>query len=702
MDDYGKPQVKKIVISSEDELTDIVGKITDNGAENILLVFGEPSDLLVSPVNLKVLQETADEAEKAMVFQIIDSPAGIRNVSEIGAAYTDSTDKIDDKIWERAYAGMKNRNKNKGDALKGIATAGVAAKAASEVVKDEDEIERPPQEDDGKEFVGEEIPTEEEVAEEMSETEVVTGEAPLPEEKSEFQERIDQALERSKHDIEASKNETVEKGGLKIAVDHDIVEDVGGAAAAGAAVSNAQDGSYNGPKGDNPLDLTGRDLMGKTVVPLEDEKGEQVVMSGAAASAYREKIGKLIPRRIPKRLKSKKLILFVLVPLLLIAALALFITYRYAPLVNVKMFIESRPVSTEETFVGDPTVTEFSLEANAVPIRKEEILKERSDSTNATGTATRGSKATGVVRFQCTDNGERVIPAGTTLTDEEGNVFNLVSEVSFDCPTVDFPTGTAEASDFGAEYNISSGVLFTVGVTGDPKVIGISETSFSGGSKEEYTVISQQDFDRVVNPLKENAITEAENELNKMATDGWVVVPGSMASALDGTVQSDYPVGAEADILNVTVKTKSSALYYKRSDLDAVMEELLLKAANDNNLFESEDDLDLSLSEEIDSEITIVSVEGDKVTIKLALSGEVKPTVDKNEIVDDLKGKSWDDGLSYLDKLTFVAQDTEVRFEPDWFPESLRYFPSRQGRILLKVVDVEVTPAEEASEEQAP
>lgn len=60
-------KITKIVIGKEDELTDIVTGILDSQNERILVTFAEESDLLISPINLKVILETADERDKSII-----------------------------------------------------------------------------------------------------------------------------------------------------------------------------------------------------------------------------------------------------------------------------------------------------------------------------------------------------------------------------------------------------------------------------------------------------------------------------------------------------------------------------------------------------------------------------------------------------------------------------------------------------------
>ena len=79
----------KLVIGREDELTDIVSGILEAPTERVILTFAEDSDLLISPINLSVLLETADDSEKTLVAQIIKNPTGLRNSSIAGLTTTD-------------------------------------------------------------------------------------------------------------------------------------------------------------------------------------------------------------------------------------------------------------------------------------------------------------------------------------------------------------------------------------------------------------------------------------------------------------------------------------------------------------------------------------------------------------------------------------------------------------------------------------
>ena len=95
-------KITKIVVSSNDELTDIVSGIQSSKTEKIILTFAEESDILISPINLAVIKETADEVEKVLVCQIIKNPTGLRNSKMAGIITIDTPNNPTEDTWAEA------------------------------------------------------------------------------------------------------------------------------------------------------------------------------------------------------------------------------------------------------------------------------------------------------------------------------------------------------------------------------------------------------------------------------------------------------------------------------------------------------------------------------------------------------------------------------------------------------------------------
>jgi hypothetical protein len=73
----------------------------------------------------------------------------------------------------------------------------------------------------------------------------------------------------------------------------------------------------------------------------------------------------------------------------------------------------------------------------------------------------------------------------------------------------------------------------------------------------------------------------------------------------------------------------------------------------------------------------------------LTAYSSVQPSVEKEDLIIDLKGMKWVEGFEYLKSLSFTAdRDPVVVFTPESFPKKLRHFPTKQGRINIKIEEV--------------
>ncbi|MCA9375093.1 baseplate J/gp47 family protein [Candidatus Dojkabacteria bacterium] len=670
MPDGKNNSYKKIVVQQNQELIDIVREIKNSKENRLIVVFAEESDLLISPVNFKVLQETADEENKALVFQIIQNPAGIRNAEKASVTILESLGNITEQMWQDIESSLDARRRDRERVLKGV-----NQKAGSVIIPQTPATESPSEEGN----------------QPNDKNENKEPDKPI----SAFQKKIEDVLAKSKSELQHIKSKTIEQDGMLIALDHDIEED-------SEVPPNQTEDKGMMAKTSTHDSSSNESLVGKNFKP---EAPREVFTSNphtTEQNAMKTKHFSPIPtdRKSPdkpkikmslnifKKMNGKKVLLLFVLPLLVITAASLWAVYTYAPLVKVNIFIESRPVAAKEVFTGDPSTTEFNLEGSKLRVKKETISDETSDSAAATGVGSRGTKAGGIVTVKCFLDGATQIAAGTAIASEDNLSYTIVSDVSLECPTT--TEATVEAADVGEEYNLASGTAFSVaGYTIDEINAVNDSASFSGGSKETFTVITQSDINNLAEKIKEAAAKDAENKLKELSNDEWEIIESTIKAGDNPTISSDFPSGAEVDIVNVTAKTSSTALYYNKKDLLDNADELLLKAAQDENLFESSKDLDLKLDKDIVTSVKVKSVKGSTVKVTITASGAVKPTVDKELIAKDLSGKNWDDGIKYLGDLSFVAQNTEVEFLPDYFPKSLRYFPNRQGRILITVKEVE-------------
>ena len=108
-----KIPTSKIIIDSSHELTDLVREIHRSKAERIVLTFTEQTDILISSINLKVLQEAAEREGKLLIAQIIQNPTGIRNSKLAGIKSIDTPSNPTEYDWEEAFEMIQAKKKEK-------------------------------------------------------------------------------------------------------------------------------------------------------------------------------------------------------------------------------------------------------------------------------------------------------------------------------------------------------------------------------------------------------------------------------------------------------------------------------------------------------------------------------------------------------------------------------------------------------------
>lgn len=623
-------QVEKIIVSPDDEIIDVLKEIESTKADRLILTFAEPSDLLISPISLKVLLDSADEKKIPLIALIVQNPTGVRNAKEAGMTVTETSGSIVDTFWEQAQNNMEERIQRKKDSLKRV----------NNVKKEEEHTE--------------ELIATEEAIDPNIQFQISNGEP------SEFQKSVASALEKSRKVIEEKKR-IIEQNGVEIGLDQEI------------------------PQEELPS------LLGKNFKKTDTTIGNTNFVQ------KKEEKKKKFNFQLPdfKNIKLPKIpgstFLKILAPTLIVLIVSAYIAYISMSRVFVTIYVASKNVSIEKNFQGDLKTTEFDVEKGLVPVKKEESLKSASNSINASGTAYRGNRAEGVVIIKYYDiignPGGVTLKAGTVLTSTGGLKFETTAEALIN-NFINAPT-PVKAVAVGEEYNLPAGQIFTVSGYTLTQMEASSTSPFEGGSKTPYTVLSQSDVDKVSAELKKNLIKEAEDELKGKNDETWTLVDKSLVSDLDGKPDTDVPIGAEADVVNITVKTKSTALFYQRNAIDKSIQELLTREANNKNLFENTNATTLTLEENLLKEITITDVKKDVVKIKVKASSNIQPKLEADELKSQLRGKKWNEGKNVINNIKYTDKENLVRFTPEYIPEWLRYFPNNEGKIIINTEEVE-------------
>jgi len=444
------------------------------------------------------------------------------------------------------------------------------------------------------------------------------------------------------------------------------------------------------------------DIPKEEIVAITEVKEENPSPLRTSLKSF--SIKKPTPIKISERFKNinkkkiGKILLFTVVPIVLLSIVGFILFNQFGTFVKVKIFVESKPIEVESILVGDPNIDELDFENLKIPIKTEEASKSISDTITATGKAYKGEKAQGQVSIyydlECTEEVQDIVLAvGQTITSVTDNKsYTLKTGVTLGCDSSMSATGVGVvAKEFGDEYNATTlNKSFSVQGYSSDILFAKNTTVISGGTKEEYTVLSQLDVDNAVESLSTTAIEEVKSELRE-TSGGWEIIEDTVLSEVDkASIKTDKKVGTEATDVNIDLTIKGKATYYQTKGLTDKLTALLREKAQEENLFESDKDLELTLGDDIDKEITVEESTKDSVRIKIVAKSSIKPKVDKDALASELKGMEWEEGREYINSLKYAERKSEITFNPMNYPSFLKRFPERRGGVLISVVELEV------------
>lgn len=286
----------------------------------------------------------------------------------------------------------------------------------------------------------------------------------------------------------------------------------------------------------------------------------------------------------------------------------------------------------------------------------------------ATGKKDVGEKATGTVKIvpgssipqAILDDGQAVVPAGTTITSQSEATFTTNQTLVFTAAnwsTTRYGQSvgvTATAS--GAAYNGASG-----NATGPSGYSTSFTATTSGGTDKTITIVQQSDIDAVSSGVGTSSDADAAKQsLNEAFGDDYVVVADSFKQDTSA-VKPTPAVGAEAtdgkgtlagDIVYTMSAVAKSELTtfldaYFAQQIDGMTDQKVYSNGLTNVAFSNVTRGDSSL------------------TATIAATGKYGPKIDIAEVKTSAKGKRYGEIQSYVQNIPGV-QSVDIKLSPFW------------------------------------
>jgi Baseplate J-like protein len=245
------------------------------------------------------------------------------------------------------------------------------------------------------------------------------------------------------------------------------------------------------------------------------------------------------------------------------------------------------------TVTADPAATTVDPAAGVIPATTVSIPVTASGEFPATGKKVVREKATGAVRFtNCDPSSAYRIPSGTIVRTRSGIGFAIDEEVFLpvagingnilDCKTSEV-TVTAEKA--GEEGNVDAGAIRVVPARYNRNLVRVTNpAATSGGSREEFPRVKQEDVDAAIEQLKADTQAQFESELENpdAVPEGTTVFPETATlTGLATDVDPATLVGQEVATFTLSMTGTGTVQAVDATPIEAIAEERLASSISD-------------------------------------------------------------------------------------------------------------------------
>lgn len=359
---------------------------------------------------------------------------------------------------------------------------------------------------------------------------------------------------------------------------------------------------------------------------------------------------------------------------------------------KVLLLVDTDPLTNEFMLTVDPNVQTANLEDGVLPGENLSVVVSGAKSITTTGEVLTGEKATGEITIYNDTEADKSLEAGTVVTvDGQDLEFSLNDDVQIASKTVDLSSDTpfkpgkatvkVTALKIGAEYNVESNSLFSIGNYTSASLLGKNSEAFTGGSSRQVQAVSKTDVDNLSKQLTEELEKQAIDSLKSQLEQGQSLIESSVTSEIIDQ-QYDQKVGDQANKLSLNMKLKFSGVVYSKGALDEQVKAELLNRVPNNKVLSG----DLNYKFELQNQNTEDTVK-DTYVFKVITQSSLLPKLNPENIKAKIKGKRPQLVNDYLDSLPSVNQ---VRYEltpnlPNFLDFLVRY-PFDVSAIDVQVV----------------
>ena len=712
----------KIFVDADEEVTFIVEKIENAPSARVCIVVPDGAALLRSMVGLKLLRKNLVRSEKVGVVVTMDQEAK-RLCELIGLKCVERVGEVTEEVWEEAAKMVKED----WDKLKPVEKSGSVEEKQEEAPKEtlfdrvgelepEKKVERP---------VAEDLPDvevlEQEETEKTEAREHHTEDLSIEFESGKELEPLDEAVveedakpQQSRDEVKKTAASAGFVAGAKSFLSKAFSKSKGvvfGAASgvkAKFAEARQRQTKVHGPAKDLPDNeeadsfvvpgSRNRSTSGVDLMRYQRGTSRRVVRSswtpatirrapsGGGSYSRSSRVARggglsfLRNIRLPFKLPKGKLTYYVAGGFALVLVLFCLYLYLIAPSAKIILYVDAQTIAENVTVTGDTETMAVDSLNLKIPLTEHATTEEGADSAMTTGSGVIGDYATGNVSVINNTVNPITVSDGATITciSSACNGLKFTATSAITIPAVDVDTVPVQASEYGANYNLSPNQSFKLG-SYDPttEVVIKNLASFTGGTSQDVTTVSKKDRTDLSESLKGSLTEACSTKLRTELGEGTVVIEKSLKSEVTEET-FDKNEGDQADVLNLSMTISCSALIYRRSDITQLAQTIAEAKVTEGY---SLDQSSFSPTE------TVVSTTKTTASFELAISGKGIPILDTIALKRELKGMSLGKATERLDAITNIA-DYSLTYSPNWAPGFLKHIPNNENLINLETQPV--------------
>lgn len=325
---------------------------------------------------------------------------------------------------------------------------------------------------------------------------------------------------------------------------------------------------------------------------------------------------------------------FNFLPVIAVAVVTLVVIFAvifFVPKVNLILTLETKPFA-HNLEVVIAAQKEASASAKSIPgsfIETQEVGTKKGVST---GSKLVGQRAKGSVTIYGVSNA-KTFPSGTIVAAPDGLKFTLdrdASVASGDAVTPSTVTVPVTAGDIGDKFNLSSGTKFTLSGQSSSQYLAKNDSSFTGGSSHQATVVTKADQDRLLAALTTELNEKAKTNLMEKVPDGTTLLPNAITGQ---TVKKTFSreVDSEADTFSVDLTVSFKGVVFTKSDMVDLFKNSFPGDIPDSYQLEEEPNLSVA-STKLDK--------SNNPVLDMQINGKLLPKTDTEALKSKLAGKS--------------------------------------------------------------